>query len=68
MWLGGKESACNSGAAEDLGLFSGLGRSSGEDPLEESMATYSSILGWRIMDRRAWWVSTVHRVAESDMD
>ena len=36
-----------------------------EDPLEEGMATYSSILAWRIpMDRGAWW-ATVHGVAES---
>ena len=36
-----------------------------EDPLEEGMATHSSILAWRIpMDRGAWW-ATVHRVAES---
>ena len=28
-----------------------------EDPLEEAMATYSSILAWRIlMDKGAWWV------------
>ena len=28
-----------------------------EDPLEEGMATHSSILVWRIpMDRGAWWV------------
>ena len=27
-----------------------------EDPLEEGMATHSSILAWRIcMERRAWW-------------
>ena len=39
-----------------------LGR---EDPLEEEMATHSSILAWRIpMDRRAWRV-TVHGVANS---
>ena len=39
----GKESACNAG---DLGW---------EDPLEEGMATHSSILAWRIlMDRGAW--------------
>ena len=39
-----------------------LGR---EDPLEESMATHSSILAWRIpMDRGAWW-ATVHRVANN---
>ena len=31
-----------------------------EDPLEESMATHTSILAWRIsMDRGAWW-ATVH--------
>ena len=31
-----------------------------EDPLEEGMATHSSILAWRIpMDRRAWQ-ATVH--------
>ena len=37
----------------------------GEDPLEEEMATYSNILGWRIsMDRRAWQ-ATVHGVAKS---
>ena len=36
-----------------------------EDPLEEGMATYSSILAWRIpMDRGAWW-ATVHGVAKS---
>ena len=39
-----------------------LGR---EDPLEESMATHSSILAWRIpMDGRAWW-ATVYEVAKS---
>ena len=35
-----------------------------EDPLEESMATHSSILSWRIpMDRGAWW-ATVHGVTK----
>ena len=35
-----------------------------EDPLEEGMATHSSILAWRIpMDRAAWW-ATVHGVAK----
>ena len=34
-----------------------------EDPLEEEMATHSSILAWK-MDRGAWW-ATVHRVAKS---
>ena len=38
-----------------------------EDPLEESMATHSNILAWRIpMDRGAWW-ATVHMVTELDM-
>ena len=35
-----KESACN---ARDVGSISGS-----EDPLEEEMATHSSILAWRI--------------------
>ena len=35
------------------------------DPLEEGMATHSSILACRIpMDREAWW-ATVHEVTES---
>ena len=56
QWMGfsggsdSKESACNVG---DLGS---------EDPLEEGMATHSSVLAWRIpRDRGAWWV-TVHGV------
>ena len=41
-----KESACNAG---DLGW---------EDPLEEDMATHSSILVWKIpMDKGAWQAS-----------
>ena len=36
-----------------------------EDPLEESMATPSSILAWRIpRDREAWW-AIVHGVTKS---
>ena len=36
-----------------------------EDPLEEGIATHSSILALRIcVDRGAWW-ATVHRVANS---
>ena len=39
-WLNGKGSACNAGGAVwSLGW---------EDPLEEGMATHSSILAWRI--------------------
>ena len=52
-----KESACSTG---DLGLIPGW-----EDPLEEGMATHSSILIWRIpMDKGASW-ATVHGVAKS---
>ena len=52
-----KESACS---LVDLSSILGL-----EDPLEEGMATHSSILAWRIpMDRGAWWV-TFQRVAKS---
>ena len=37
-----------------------------EDPLEESMATHSSILAWRIpMDKGTWW-ATVHGSPELD--
>ena len=38
-----------------------LGR---EDPLEEGMATHSSIVAWRIPLDRAWQ-ATVHRVTKS---
>ena len=42
----GKEPACNAGDVRDAGSISGQ-----EDPLEEEMATRSSILAW---DREAW--------------
>ena len=38
-----------------------------EDPLEEGMATYSSILAWRILMDRGAWRTTVHGITESDM-
>ena len=38
-----------------------------EDPLEEEMATHSSILAWRIMDRGAWWPK-VHGVTRVRYD
>ena len=56
-WLRCRESVCTVG---DLVLSLGW-----EDPLEESMATHSSFLTWRIpMDRGAWW-ATLHEVAKS---
>ena len=52
----GKESTCHAG---DLGW---------EDPLEEGMATHSSILDWKNpMDRGAWW-ATVHGVSRVGHD
>ena len=31
-----------------------------EDPLEEGMATHSSILAWTVpMDRGAWWATII---------
>ena len=36
-----------------------------EDPLEEGMATYSSILAWRIPKDRGAWRAKVHGVAKS---
>ena len=42
-WLSGKESACNTEDIRDE-----TGSLFGEDPLEEEMATHSSILAWKI--------------------
>ena len=36
-----------------------------EDPLEEDMATHSSILAWRIPMDRGAWQTTVHVVTKS---
>ena len=36
-----------------------------EDPLEEGMATHSSIPAWRIPMDSGAWRTTVHRVAKS---
>ena len=36
-----------------------------EDPLEEGMATHSSILAWRVPMDRGAWQATVHGVAKS---
>ena len=37
-----------------------------EDLLEESLATYSSVLAWRIPTDKGAWQATVHRGAELD--
>ena len=36
-----------------------------EDSVQESMATHSSILAWRIPMHRRAWQATVHRVTRS---
>ena len=36
-----------------------------EDPLEEGMATHSSILAWRIPMHRGTWCAAVHGVTKS---
>ena len=36
-----------------------------EDPLEEGMATHSSILAWRIPMDRGGWCAIVHGVTQS---
>ena len=37
----------------------------GEDPLEEEMATHSSVLAWENPRDRGAWQTTVHGVVES---
>ena len=54
--LDGKESRSS---ARDLGLILGQ-----EDSLEESMATHSSVLAWRIPMDRGAWQATVQGVAK----
>ena len=56
----GKESACSTGDVEVR--VQSLGQ---EDPLEEEMATHSSILAWKIpwTEEPDW--ATVHGVAKS---
>ena len=36
-----------------------------EDPLQEGMATHSSILAWRILMNRGAWRALVHGVTDS---
>ena len=39
-----------------------------DDPLEEGMATHSSILAWRIPMDRGAWLARVHGVAKSQTE
>ena len=39
-----------------------------EDPLEDGMATHSSILAWRIPMDRGAWLTTVHRLQRVEHD
>ena len=52
-----KNPQCNAG---DVGSIL-----SQEDPLEEGMATHSSILAWRIPMDRGSWRAAVHGVGKS---
>ena len=58
--LGVKNLPADARDIRDTGSIPGLGRS-----LEEGMATYYSILAWRIPMDRGTWSTTVHRVAKS---
>ena len=62
-WASGKGPACQCRRHERLGFDPWVGK---EDPLEEGMATHSSIFAWRIP-----WTEKpgrlVHGVAESDV-
>ena len=50
----GKNLGANAGDIRDVGSIPGQ-----EDPLEEGMATHSSIPAWKIpVDRGAWWALT----------
>ena len=53
-----KNPSANAGDVRDMGSIP-----SQKDPLEEGMATHSSILAWRIPMDRGAWRATVHRVA-----
>ena len=57
-----KESACNAGDAEDIGLIPGSGRSPGGG--HGNLLQYSCLEN--PMDRGGAWWAIVHRVAKSD--
>ena len=55
-----KNPTANAGNIRDMGWILGQ-----EDPLEEGMATHSSILAWRIPWTHVAWWATVHRVTKN---
>jgi len=55
-----KNPPVDAGDKRDIGSIPGR-----EDPLEEGMATHSSILAWRIPMDRGAMQATVHGVAKS---
>ena len=61
QWLGGKESTCNAGDTEDIGMISEVGKI----PLEEEMASRSIILARENSMDRGFWRLTIHRIAKS---
>ena len=60
MALAVKNPPANAGDIRAIGSIPGQ-----EDPLEEGMATHSSILAWRIPMDRGAWRATVHGVTDS---
>ena len=60
LWLSGKESSCNAGAAGDAGSIPGLG---GSPEGGNGYLLQCSCLE-NLMDRRAWW-AMVPRVKKS---
>ena len=60
MALAVKKTLANTGDIREVGSIPGQ-----EDPLEEGMATHSSVLAWRILMDRGAWRATVHGVANS---
>ena len=55
-----KNLPANAGGFRDMGSTLGL-----EDPLEESKATLSRILAWRILMDRGVWQATLHSIANN---
>ena len=55
-----KNSPANAVDRRDAGSIPGW-----EDPLEEGMATHSSVLAWKNPMVRGAWQATVHRVTKS---